>query len=87
MEHKHGTIEMKPTQVTSERYLAKASRILHFRGESMPSMQIKSNVFPEHNVCLEKPLSDFPFVVTLMLMRLLKSNLFQIIFVHSFSKY
>lgn len=32
-EHKYGTIEVKPMQVTSERCLAKASRILHFRGK------------------------------------------------------
>lgn len=68
VEHKYGTLEMRPTQVTSERCLAKAFKILHFRGKRMPSIQIKSKSFLEHNVYLGKTLSDFPFVVTLMFM-------------------
>lgn len=59
---------MRPTQVTSERCLAKSFKILHCRGKRMPSIQIKSKSFLEHNVYLGKTLSDFPFVVTLMFM-------------------
>lgn len=65
--HKCRTIEMEPTQVTSERCLAEAFKILNFRGERMPSLQIKSISFLEHNVYLEKTLSNVAFVVPLVL--------------------
>lgn len=64
---KCGTTETEPTQVTSERCLAEAFKILNFRGERMPSLQIKSVSFLEHNVYLEKTLSIVAFVVTLVL--------------------
>lgn len=65
--HEYGIIEMGPTQVTCKRCLWKHPK--YFISEAKYCQACKSNVhfFLEHNVYLEKTLSNFPFVATLML--------------------